>query len=150
MNELYSNMVSAHIMLRRAFCSVLVYILLLTVTWWMTWGYSGAAVEPSVGDGVAVRSSPRAVRDTVFRDAERFLGVRPELAGSHGPHLAVGPHTRSLASDHHTSPQSPLGYYPTAGLSKESVTGRQFLSPNIAGGWLALSLSPFFLSPRLL
>ena len=71
------------------------YILLLTVNWWMTWGYSGAAVEPSVGDGVAVRSSPRAVRDTVVRDAERFLGVRSELAGSHGPHLAVGPHTFS-------------------------------------------------------
>ena len=80
-------------------------------------------MAPSVGDRVAVRSFARTVRGTVFRDAERLLGARSELAGSYGPHLAVGPHTFSLASDHHTPPQPPSGYHPTAEfLSKGKVS----------------------------
>ena len=70
-----------------------------------------------VGDGVAVRSFARTVRGTGFRDAERFLGVRSELAGSHGPHLAVGPHTLSRLGPPHL-PTASIRLLPDSWFSK--------------------------------
>ena len=104
----YFDKLSGHVLLKRVSCSVLcLYYCSRLPDGWL----GREAVAPSVGDGVAVRSFARTVRGTMFKDAERFLGVRSELAGSHGPHLAVSPQTFSRLGPPHL-PTAPIRLSP--------------------------------------